>query len=94
MDEVQKPTNSECYTPLPKPFRIYNYTAFTKKLLDFSIVLTYSDMRKQTRKSGRASAIKRTFSKKCNSRTQEVAVRKVLQEDWTFHRASKYYKVP
>jgi hypothetical protein len=51
-------------------------------------------MRKQARTSGKASTIKLAFSEKCNSRTQEVAVEKALQEDWTFHRASKYYKVP
>jgi hypothetical protein len=27
MDEVQKPSNSECYTPSSEPFRIYVHIA-------------------------------------------------------------------
>jgi hypothetical protein len=31
MDKVQNPSNSECYTPSPDPFRIYKIFNFSKK---------------------------------------------------------------
>jgi hypothetical protein len=64
-----------------KPFRIHNYPAFTEKHFNFfPVVLACSEFGKQTRISGKAAAIKHAFCKEYNSRTLQVAVRKVLQD--------------
>jgi hypothetical protein len=44
-------------------------------------------------KPGKVAATDPSSSKEYDSRTLEVAVGKVLQEDWTLYRASKGYKV-
>jgi hypothetical protein len=58
------------------------------------LFLTFSEIGKQNKISGTSAVTKHAFSKEHNHRRLEVAVRKVLQEDWTLHRASKYHKVP
>jgi hypothetical protein len=57
------------------------------------LFLTHCKIGKQNKQYGKAAATKYAFSKENKSRMLEVAVRKVLQKDWTFHRPLKYYKV-
>jgi hypothetical protein len=35
MDEVQKPSNSECHTPSSEPFRIYDIEMFNIRIIVF-----------------------------------------------------------
>jgi hypothetical protein len=72
-----------------------NHSALIKKHLNlFKLFLTFSEIGKQNKKCGTSAVTKYASSKKRIHRRLEVAVRKVLQEDWTFHRVSIYYKVP
>jgi hypothetical protein len=45
MDKVQKPSNSECYTPSSEPFRIYlNFSHLEIKSVNRSLTIEKADM--------------------------------------------------
>jgi hypothetical protein len=48
----------------------------------------------EIKKSGEAAETKHILSTECNSRKLLVTVRKVLQKEWTFRRASRCYNAP
>jgi hypothetical protein len=56
------------------------------------LFLTYSKIWKQNKDSGKPAAIDFNFSTEYDSRTLDIAVRRVPQEYWTSHRSSTYYK--